>query len=302
MNRRVGNYEIIEKIGRGAFGRIYRARQLSMDREVALKLLPLRITYQPRFVDLFLREARLAAGLNHPNIVTVFDVGRKSGRYFYAMEYVDGTDLARLVLLNGPAEPRLALDWMIAMAQALEHAHGKGVVHHDVKPANMLLDEDGRLLLGDFGVARAVRQELDPDTSTSADAAPAGRMQGSPGFMPPEVARGQAGDGRSDLYGLGASFFLVLTGRNPYRGTPLQVLAQHVRAAVPAVRRHRADCPRRLAAIVESLMAKDPDHRPQTAADLHATLERLRDNWSMADRPVTNRRARRRAAVRPRRR
>ncbi len=220
---RIGNYEIIERIGRGSMGVVYRARHASLGKEVALKLLPPRLSQDPLFVERFLREARAAARLNHPNIVAALDAGRADGFHYFAMELVSGASVKEVVETYGPVEEREALKVAFFVSKALRHAHEMGIVHRDVKPANIMITHDGRVKLTDLGLARVTDAA---DCTLTQD----GRSVGTPYYMSPEQAvEDRAVDARCDIYSLGCTLYYMLVGRPPYDApTPSAILAKHV--------------------------------------------------------------------------
>src|SRR4030095_1219839 len=202
-------YQIEALLGRGGMGAVYRARQPSLDRLVAIKLLPLEISADEEVAARFRREARALARLQHPNIIAVHDFGTTTeGHLFFVMEYFDGTDLACL-LRGGKLDVAQALDVVRQTCEALQFAHAQGVVHRDIKPANVLVDRDGRVKIGDFGLAKLtgtndLRDQTQPDTTF-----------GTPDYTAPEQWRGQA-DHRADIYSLGVIFYEMLTGEVPH--------------------------------------------------------------------------------------
>ncbi|MBI4576240.1 MAG: protein kinase [Planctomycetes bacterium] len=269
----IPGYEVLAAVGHGAMGVVYRARQLSLDRPVAIKVLAPRYAEDPAFVERFLREAKNVARLNHPGIVAGIDVGTAGGLCYFVMEYVEGTTLAEPLRRGQPVEVSAAAGYMLQLARALDHVHRAGIVHRDIKPDNVIIALDGTAKLLDLGVARRDDEELHAG------------MVGTPYYMPPEQARRSAPDGRADLYSLGATFFHVLGGRPPYDGEdPREILRLHLTAEVPSVRALRAEVPESLDRLLARCMAKDPAGRPVDAAALVAELEAIRD--SIAPRPA----------------
>src|SRR5258708_18650010 len=205
LRRALGDdYELLEEIGVGGFGRVYRARDLGLEREVAIRVLPPSLTADPAVSERFRREAQLAAKLRHPNIVSIYDIMGRAGLQWYTMELVPGANLARLVEAWGP----LAVDQSVRLLEqglsALEHAHAKGLVHRDLKPENMLIEPDGRLRITDFGLALALRGDGRYGGATS--------RSGTPQFAAPEQLLGERGDQRPDLYSLAAGSYFLLPG------------------------------------------------------------------------------------------
>jgi eukaryotic-like serine/threonine-protein kinase len=249
------DYLLQEMIGAGRFGRVYRAWQHSLARPVALKYLRKSFQQDPEAVEQFINEARTVAQLQHPGIVSVHGVGKTpGGGYFIAMDHIDGCDLAGLTG-RGQVSVTDAVKWMVDACEALGHAHERGIIHCDLKPANLLLDEQSRVRVTDFGLARSIREE----------ARPVDRIQGTCGFMAPEQISGWWGaiSPRTDVYGLGAVLFNLLTGEPPYRGATLgDVLAQVVSGVVaPLPQELRPDVPRLLNEICVRSLSKSPPSR-----------------------------------------
>ncbi|MCU0723599.1 MAG: serine/threonine protein kinase, partial [Planctomycetes bacterium] len=218
----VPGHRLLEEIGRGAVGTVYRAKQTALDRVVALKVLPKVLVESRREVDRFLREARLAATLAHPGVVKVYEVGETEDRYFISMEFVPGESLAARVARQGVLPPGRALAMARDAAAALAHAHARGVIHRDLKPANVMLAADGAVKIVDLGLARGTAA-VPSDRITEI-----GVLVGTPEFMAPEQARDPgAVDGRADVWALGATLYFALAGRPPFEGrNALDVLAR----------------------------------------------------------------------------
>ncbi len=265
-----GRYSIDRELGRGGMGIVYLAREVHLDRLVAIKLLPPERAEQPAIRAQFLSEARTAASLSHPHIVPIHAVDDIDGFVFFVMAYVDGETLAQRVQSRGPVSPREATRWLQEVAWALSYAHGRGVVHRDIKPDNILLErESGRALVADFGIAHA----LGDDTQG---------IHGTPEFMAPELAIGSAPSAASDVYALGVTAFFALSGQLPFTGaTATDVLTQHCTQSVPALGGRGLVVPRRLAQVVQQCLAKTPDARYASAdaiaTQLGAALEQRRE-------------------------
>jgi predicted Ser/Thr protein kinase len=260
-----GQYSIEREIGRGGMGVVYLAREVRLDRPVAIKLLPPERAADERLRERFLREARLAAKLSHPNIIPIHAVDDAKGFVFYVMAFVDGETLAERVRSRGPLPPGEGTRIVREAAWALAHAHSHGLVHRDVKPDNILLERaSGRALVADFGIAAATS-----DQRTTGG----GTVAGTPEFMSPEQALGHELDPRSDIYSLGATAYYAFSGRLPFEGrTPTEVLAKHVTEPVPPLGTIGVSVPRRVALLVDRCMAKDPEHRPASADALAEQL------------------------------
>jgi hypothetical protein len=250
----VGRYSLERELGRGGMGVVYLAREVRLDRPVAIKLLPPEFSSDARLRDRFTREARTAARLSHPYIVPIHSVDEIGGFVFYVMAYVDGETLAQRVARRGPIQPDDASRILREVAWALAYAHGQGVVHRDIKPANILLEAGtGRAMVTDFGIARL--------TQTTGETA-VGELLGTPEYMSPEQAGGDPVDGRSDLYSLAVVGFYALTGTLPFESRTAQgMLAQHLTKAAPPVAGVARGVPKSLAAVIDRCLQKDPAAR-----------------------------------------
>jgi serine/threonine protein kinase len=261
--------ELIELIGRGGMGAVYKARQKELDRIVALKILPSAPGDDAAFAERFAREAKALAKLNHPGIITIHDFGRSDGLYFFVMEFVDGVDLQQL-LANGRVSPREALAIVPQICDALQFAHDHGIVHRDIKPGNILLDRNGRVKVADFGLAKIVGRASEPKTETEAAAQTsasagltgAGRIIGTPAYMAPEQVKHPAEvDHRADIYALGVVFYQMLTGELP--GKPLEPPSSRVQIDV------------RLDEVVLRALEKKPELRYQQVSALKTQVETI---------------------------
>ena len=299
---RLAGFEILGRVGQGGMGTVLKARQVSMDRVVALKVLPRRLAADKQYVERFLREARSAARLSHPNIVQGIDVGHAEGYYYFAMEFVDGPTVKQILVKEGPFEEKRALEIVAAVASALEHAHRQGIVHRDIKPENIMITADGEVKLADMGLARSVGTI---DTVTVG-----GGALGTPHYMSPEQARGDADlDTRSDIYSLGATLYHMLTGDAPFDGpTSASVAAKHITQPAPSPRKAVPTLSRGISDLVQLMMAKDRTDRPQTPTDLMAEVQGVlagRVKLNLSRRAISGRPGRRRpiccSACRPRR-
>jgi len=266
--KRLGGFELLGRLGKGGMGTVLKARQVSMDRLVALKILPKKFAENEAFVQRFLREARSAARLRHPNIVQAFDVGFVDGYYFFAMEFVDGETLADMVRRDGPLEPDRALHVMKEVASALAAAHEEGIVHRDIKPANIMLDKKGEVRVTDFGLAK----HTEGDVEVTAD----GAVVGTPAYVAPEMAKGVEADHRSDLYSLAATIFCILAGRPPFEGKGFsEILIKQANEPAPPLATLAPRVDRRLCHIIDRLLRKNPEARYPTANALLHDLNGL---------------------------
>lgn len=266
----MGQYQIVEKIAAGGFGTVYRARHLTMQRDVALKLLLPNLSEDKQFLERFRREAQATAALRHPHIVEIYDANNVGSRHFLAMEFLSGGSLQ--TRLNELREQKKlmpvdeALRAVRQIASALDYAHAKGFVHRDIKPSNILLDESGRYVLTDFGIVAA----QDARTKLTMNAA----ALGTPEYMAPEQAQGKSPDGRSDIYALGVVLYEMLTGAPPFTAdTPWGVVYKHIKEPPPPISRLRPELPAAVKSVIDRSLAKDPNARFQTAAQMVAAID-----------------------------
>lgn len=296
VGRELGGYHILEHVGSGGMGTVYRALQVSLRRVVALKVLDRRLSSDQDFSALFIQEARAAAELSHPNVVRVYDVNRLDGVLFYAMEFAAKGSVEDLIRKQIRLGVHKALDLAHQTTLGLEYGERVGIIHRDIKPANLMIEESGRLKIGDLGLARRIDDptagSLLPESGSAASAT--GGISGSPPYMPPEQVLGRPTDHRGDLYALGASLHEMLTGVVPFRGkTVRDVLVAHIKEAPPDPRTYRHDLPGEVARLIQTLMAKSPDDRPASASETRERLERL-----LASTPVETRRPGKRRGAR----
>jgi serine/threonine protein kinase len=270
----VGEYLILDKLGAGGMGTVYRARH-RRGRIVALKVLDPLLTRGTKAIPRLKREARAAAQLNHPNLITALDVDEADGLHFFVMEFVEGADLARLVRAKGPLPIDRAVDYMLQAAKGLRVAHEKGIVHRDIKPANLLLDESGSIKVLDLGLAR-VDDDFDPDADEcDGGLTRPGGVLGTVDYMSPEQAMDSRHvDARTDIYSLGCTLYFILAGKPPYRGgTALERLLRHRKARIPSLREERPEVPPELDAILSRTLAKAPNDRYGSMDELIAALQ-----------------------------
>jgi eukaryotic-like serine/threonine-protein kinase len=272
-------YELVELIGKGGMSSVFKTHDRLLDRIVAIKVLHPHFTDDEEYVERFRREARSVAQLSHPNIVTVIDRGEDQGRQYIVFEYVEGENLKQLLLRTGAMPVRDVLLLGLQMARALAFAHARGLVHRDVKPQNVLLNDDGQAKMTDFGIARSV--DVEGVTIT-------GTVLGTSEYIAPEQARGQRVDAQTDVYSLGVVLYELLTGAVPYEGeTFVTVALQHVNEPVPSVLERRPDTPPRLALAVERAMAKSPDQRFESMDELVGELEACLDDLDPSSEDAT---------------
>ena len=263
-----GRYELRSQIARGGTAQVYLARDLLLDRPVALKVLFPELSADHAFVERFRREAQAAANLSHPNIVPVFDWGESDRTHFIVMEYVDGEPLSAIIRAEAPLASPRAASIAADIAKALSYAHRHGVVHRDVKPGNVLITSDGLVKVTDFGIARAMG--VDEQVTQT------GLVMGTATYFSPEQAQGLGVDGRSDVYALGVVLYEMLAGRPPFTGeSPVAIAYQHVREAPPALRSLNSEVPEALEVVVVKAMAKVPAERYASADELRLDLERF---------------------------
>jgi serine/threonine-protein kinase len=266
-------YRIEALIGRGGMSVVYRAEDLRLKRNVALKLLASELAMDDRFRERFLRESQLAASIDHPHIVPIYEAGEVDGQLYIAMRYVEGSDLKRLLREEGPLEPRRTLQLLRQLADALDAAHDRGLVHRDVKPSNALLDSAEHLYLADFGLTKSA-SDRSALTIT-------GRIIGTVDYAAPEQIEGKPVDGRADVYSLGCLLYECLTGEVPFlRDSELAVLWGHVHESPPKASERNPQLPAAIDSVVARALAKDPEKRYETCADL---TEAARDALGLRD-------------------
>ena len=277
--KRLGEFRIVREIGRGSMGVVFEAVQENLDRRVAIKLLPPSINLPEKSIRRFLREAESVAKLHHDNIVQIYAIGQKDSLYYYAMQYVDGTPLDEVVSDEHPLSFTRIVRIMLQAARAIDYAHDHGIIHRDIKPGNILLAEDDKVIITDFGLARQER---------GATLTESGALVGTPIYMSPEQVLGKKGGvgKRSDVYSLGVTLFELLTGKPPFMGTSTQEILNCILEDEPrAPRKIRSDIPWELDVIAMKAMEKEPRQRFATAGDLAADLRRYIDGEPILARP-----------------
>lgn len=271
---RIGGYELDKTIGKGAMGAVYKARQISMDRIVALKLLPRRLSRDANFVKRFMREARMCARLNHPNIVSAIDVGESNGYHYFAMEFVEGKTLERVLKREKRIPEDRALTIAAQIVQGLQHAASHGIVHRDIKPANIMICKDGTVKLADMGLAVARDAQ-----SSSSECTSDGVAVGTPYYMAPEQVEGRHDvDHRADIYALGATLFEAVTGQRPWQAANVPaIMARRLYESPPLAHETCGDVSVNFSAVIRKMMSRIPEDRYQTLDalldDLHAVAE-----------------------------
>ena len=266
MRSKVGHYDIVQELGRGGMGVVYKGFETNLNRHVAIKLMSEALAHDPQVVERFLREARSMAQLNDPHIIQIYMIGDDQGQPFFAMEFVEGESLSQMLRREGKLESKHAAGIIAQAAQGLSVAHDRGVVHRDIKPANLMITPRGLVKVADFGIALANSDFEKKLTGT-------GEFVGTPGYLSPEVCLGKQVDQRSDVFALGIVLFEMLAGRMPFTDqSPLGLMLEVVQADIPDVRSLGADVGQPLVTILNKMLAKDPAQRYQSCHDLLADL------------------------------
>ena len=268
-----GRYRVIRKLGTGGMANVYLAEDQELGRSVAIKMLDERHSQDEQFVERFRREASSAAGLSHPNIVSIYDRGVDEGTYYIAMEYIEGRTLKELLVTRGPTPIPVALDYTRQILAALGFAHKNGIVHRDIKPHNVVVAPDGRLKVMDFGIARSGTSQM---TET-------GSIIGTAQYLSPEQAKGAPVTPASDIYSVGIVLYEMLTGTVPFTGeTPLEIAMKHLSTTPMPPSEKRHEVPPEIDAIVLRALAKDPTARYQSAEEMDADLARAARGQAVA--------------------
>jgi len=269
-----GRYKIVRKLGAGGMANVYLAEDQELGRHVAIKILNDKHANDDQFVERFRREAKNAAGLSHPSIVSIYDRGDSEGTYYIAMEFLDGRTLKELIVSRGPTPVKIAIDYSLQILAAIGFAHRGEIVHRDIKPHNVVVDAEGRLKVTDFGIARSGASQMTE----------AGSIIGTAQYLSPEQARGAAVDPRSDLYSVGIVLYEMLTGQVPFTGyTPLEIAMKHLSAIPAPPSELRPDIPHDLDLVVLRALAKDPEDRYQSAEEMVADLARVASGTGVTD-------------------
>ncbi len=296
----LGGYRLLGQLGKGGMGAVYKARQISLDRDVALKVMAPRLASNPTFVSRFCREAYAAAQLSHHNVVQIYDFGEDRGRYYFSMEFVDGQSLSVLLEEHGPLDPREAAGYALQAARGLKQAHDRGLIHRDIKPDNLMLNKHGVVKVADLGLVKSVAA-LEPNLpeaageGSDADAIPPARARaghadrdslatqvtrvdiamGTPAFMAPEQARDAANvDHRADIYALGCTLYALVTGRSPFQGkSALELITKHAMEPIVPPELIVKGTPDSLSAVIVKMVAKQPDARYASLDEVIGALE-----------------------------
>lgn len=270
-SQQIPGYKILGQLGKGAMATVFKGRQLSLDRLVAIKVLPQKFTNNPQFIERFYAEGRAAAQLNHPNIVQAYDVGQAGNYHYFVMEYVEGRTVYDDIVKHKRYTEADAIDIVIQTSEALEHAHSKGLIHRDVKPKNIMLSKEGVAKLADMGLARAMSDK-------EAAEAEAGKAFGTPYYISPEQIRGEKNIGPpSDIYSLGATLYHMVVGNVPFDGkNPSAVMHKHLKEPLVAPDHANPRLGAGISEVIEMMMAKSPRDRYQSCADLLVDLRAVR--------------------------
>jgi len=268
VNKQIGGYKLVRRIGEGGMGEVYLAEQLTMHRTVALKILHNKWADDEEFRKRFLLEARAAGKLNHQNLIQVYDVNKYQGKYYFSMEFIDGVTVEDLIRHEGALPVEKVINICMQVCQALKYLANHNIVHRDIKPANIMVTKDGTVKLGDFGFIQSV---------WDAELMQEGTTIGTPDYISPEQARGERNlDVRSDIYSLGASLFHMLTGKTLFQGTCSKVMRDHIETEPPKLDELRKDLPKDLKRMLGKMTAKQPIDRYQTPDEVIKDLDLLR--------------------------
>src|SRR5512136_1163904 len=276
IGKTLGHYQITDKLGEGGMGVVYKSHDAHLDRFAALKVLPPAKVSDPDRKRRFIQEAKAASALNHPNIITIYDIDQADGVDYIAMEYVAGKTLDELIPRKG-MRLSLALKYAVQITDALARAHGAGIIHRDLKPSNVMVDEHGLVKVLDFGLAK-LTEVTGPEAETAATRTGAGTVLGTAAYMSPEQAEGKHIDTRSDIFSFGSMLYEMLTGQRAFRGdTRASTIASILREEPKPISQVSEGLPRDAEKTVRRCLRKDPEHRFQTMADLRVALMELKE-------------------------
>ncbi len=275
VGRRLGRYEIQQEVGRGGMARVYRAIDPRLQRPVAVKVLAPQLSLDPEYLQRFEREARMAASLDHPAIMTIYDIGEQDGLHYIAMEFISGRSLHLILEERGALGLSYAIGILDPLGKALDYAHSQGAVHRDVKPHNVMIDVGGRVLLTDFGIAQPTDADSERLTRT-------GIFMGTPEYISPEQAEGKRLDGRSDLYSLGIVAYEIITGQVPFSGATPQLIVAHAQNVPPPPSHIDPSLPAELDVVLERALAKFPLERFRDGSALVEALRSIARRYGIA--------------------
>ena len=262
-------YEIIKSIGEGGMANVYLAFDTILEREVAVKVLRGDLADDEKFIRRFQREANSASSLRHPNIVEMYDVGEDNGKYFIVMEYVDGKTLKGLIKKRGPLNLSESIDIMLQLTSGIACAHQSYIIHRDIKPQNVMILEDGRVKITDFGIAMALNNNELTQTNS---------VMGSVHYLPPEQASGSGSTIKSDIYSLGILMFELLTGRVPFKGeNAVEIAIKHMKDQIPSVCKFNSSIPQSVENIILKACAKNPKNRYESVSEMYEDLKTCLD-------------------------
>ena len=258
-------YEIIKTIGEGGMANVYLAHDTILDRKVAIKVLRGDLSNDEKFIRRFKREALSVSNLSHPNIVEVYDVGEEDGNYYIVMEYIEGKTLKQLLQKRGALTLTEVIDIMSQLTDGLAHAHEAYIIHRDIKPQNIMIEDNGRIKITDFGIAMALNSTQLTQTNS---------VMGSVHYLPPEQANGKGATVKSDIYSLGILMYELLTGSVPFKGdTAVEIALKHMKEKIPSVRKQNPTIPQSVENIILKATAKNPKNRYDSVREMHADLE-----------------------------
>src|SRR5687768_12277106 len=276
---RFGHYEIVEQIGVGGMGEVYLEKETRLERQTAITVLPGTVAQDEERMQRFVREAKSASALNHPNIITIYEISETNNTHFIATEYIEG-DTLREPLKGAPVNLKSALEIAIQVASALDAAHRTGIVHRDIKPENVMIRPDGVVKILDFGIAKLTEKFSETDLEAATEAhTRAGMIIGTARYMSPEQARGQTVDARSDIFSFGVVLYEMLAGKPPFGGENAMDVIGSILNKEPVPLSQTAEVPHELERIVNKALRKDREERYQTAKDLLIDLKDVRQNF-----------------------